>query len=130
MPLKQSVIRLLDQLSPDAKALGAVNCLHRTSDGSLVGHNTDWIGLHRLIVWHTIQTDRSQSCALVIGSGGTAHAAVYALIQAGLQRVLVWNRTLSRAEELVSNLGNVAGISIVFECVRVCFIVVISILLC
>ena len=43
-PCKQSVIALLDELSPDARAIGAVNTVVFAANGQMVGHNTDWSG--------------------------------------------------------------------------------------
>ena len=45
IPYKRDVMAFLDSVSPEAEAIGAVNCIRRTADGRLAGHNTDVIGL-------------------------------------------------------------------------------------
>ena len=51
IPYKREVMPLLDELSHDARMIGAVNCVRRTLDGRLTGHNTDIIGLRRNMRW-------------------------------------------------------------------------------
>jgi len=104
IPFKLDIIPLLDKLSPAAEALGAVNTIipvSTTPDGSsriLYGDNTDWIGIRE-----SVQSRLSSGvieAALVIGAGGTARAAIYALHVLGAQRIYIFNRTKAKAQAL------------------------------
>eukprot|EP00051_Salpingoeca_urceolata_P000261 m.33341 g.33341 ORF g.33341 m.33341 type:complete len:1512 (-) comp10359_c0_seq2:178-4713(-) len=102
MPYKEQVVALATHLSPAARAIKAVNTI--TKDGSKVyGDNTDWIGIHNPV--KAALTDKPRHCGLILGAGGTARAACYALLQLGLHRVFVYNRTLSRCEQLCAEFG-------------------------
>ena len=96
-PCKQSVIPLLDDLSPQARDLGAVNTivLH---EGRRSGHNTDWWGFAESFRKGLPQADLSS--ALQLGAGGAGAATAYALLSLGLERLLVFDREGDRAETL------------------------------
>ncbi len=80
VPHKQSVMALLDGLSPEAEAIGAVNTLSFGPEGR-VGHNTDAVGFRRAIApFLEGRHDR----ALVLGTGGSAAAVVHVLTQIGI----------------------------------------------
>ncbi|KAF5391024.1 hypothetical protein D9757_003930 [Collybiopsis confluens] len=104
IPHKLNIIPLLDQLTPAAEAMGAVNTIIPVSSGKkrvLVGDNTDWLGIRgsiaaRIAVGHI-------HAALVIGAGGTSRAAIYALHNLGAKVIYLWNRTKSRADELAAS---------------------------
>lgn len=128
IPHKQAVIKFLDQLSPEARAIGAVNCIVNR-DGELTGYNTDSDGAMQAL---RKGASRQMACtpgkigqpgksvgvsghihldkwlhgkhAIVLGAGGAARAVVYGLRQAGAE-VLVVNRTLSHAKKLAANFG-------------------------
>lgn len=102
LPYKEQVAKLVEALSPEAEALGAVNTLV-VEEGKLVGHNSDWLGFLRALEEGGF--DPSERKAVVLGAGGGARAVVYALARRGC-RVLVLNRTLSRAEALVASLSS------------------------
>eukprot|EP01083_Nonionella_stella_P024209 66917_1 len=114
IPLKEKVIPLMDSLAESARKIGAVNTIIKNDDGSLLGENTDWIGIYRplydalsKIGKLNIGGSDSNTAAVVLGAGGTARAAVYALHALGFggARVHVWNRTLARAEVLAADFG-------------------------
>jgi shikimate dehydrogenase len=110
IPHKQNVLPFLDRQSLVAQAVGAVNTLYTTSEGSgvrsVVGDNTDVPGflwdLHRLAGAGTGQ-------ALVLGAGGSARAVVYALAQSGWQ-VQVVARRPEQASALVAEIGVASGL--------------------
>ena len=81
MPYKQAVIPLLDRLDETAKAVGAVNVVHRR-----VGYNTDCLGF--ICSLRPLLRDYDRE-ALVLGTGGAAKAVVYGLKQLGLTPTLV-----------------------------------------
>jgi shikimate dehydrogenase len=105
IPHKQNVIPLLDELTPTAKAIGAVNTIYLRED-KLIGDNTDAAGfladLRRFIGDWRLEIGNS---ALVLGAGGSARAVVYALANDG------WNVTISsrrpeQAEQLAQSFPN------------------------
>ena len=106
-PHKERVVPMVDRLTEEAQATGAVDTL--TREGSrLIGHNTDVIGF-RAALDALIGRQKMPKAAVIIGAGGGARAAVYALITAGFQRVIVFNRHLHRAEGLVRHFGRTAA---------------------
>jgi shikimate dehydrogenase len=107
MPHKADVVRALDQLTPTARTLGAVNTVVRRGERELVGDNTDGAGF-----LDALRTDEGfdpggRRC-LVVGAGGAARAVVLALAGAGAAEVVVANRTPSRAEEAAALAPGVA----------------------
>lgn len=80
IPYKEEVIPLLDTLSPEAKNIGAVNCIQITN-GTLIGHNTDAYGFAQSIKPFL---DNTHERALILGTGGASKAVAYALKNVGL----------------------------------------------
>jgi shikimate dehydrogenase len=103
IPHKQAALALADSASDAAKAIGAANTLTFAADGTIAAENTDAPGLIAAI-GEPLHGKR----ALVLGAGGSARAAVWALREAGAAEVLVWNRTTARAAELARELGTSA----------------------
>jgi shikimate dehydrogenase len=97
MPHKADVAALVDECSPVAQRLGAVNCVVNR-DGVLYGTNTDGAGFVASLGRGAGVSVEGLRC-LVIGAGGAARAVVLALAEAGATTVGVMNRTASRAEE-------------------------------
>jgi shikimate dehydrogenase len=104
LPHKEAVLALADRVSPDAQRIGAANTL-TARDGELVADNTDWIGVTRTL--EPLGDWRGRR-ATVLGAGGAARAVVYALHALDMTVTLV-NRTRSRAERLVDELGGRVG---------------------
>ena len=118
MPHKAAVVSCLDDLTPGAGALGAVNCIVPDGD-NLVGHNTDGAGFLAGLR-HDAGFDVAGRRAVVLGAGGAARAVVQALAQAGAAEVAVANRTIGRAveaAELAGPTGRVLEPSMVGEAV-------------
>jgi len=103
IPFKESVMAYMDVVSPEAKAIGAVNTVLKAG-GKLLGHNTDWMGIVNLLRGAGVQPSQAGKSMLVVGAGGTARAACFAAKQLGLS-LLVWNRTRARARELAEAFG-------------------------
>ncbi len=95
MPHKSTVLEGLDELTPAAQALGAVNCI-TNDDGRLIGDNTDGGGF-LMGLQHDFDLDPAGLDCLVIGAGGAARAVVRALAGARAARVGVLNRSQERA---------------------------------
>jgi len=100
-PHKQAVMALLDSVGVEAQALGAVNTIVNTN-GRLSGGNTDAAGLARWMRLSGIEPRGNPT--VVLGAGGAARSAVWALADLGATSVVVLNRTVERAEALVTGL--------------------------
>lgn len=100
-PYKEEVISNLDELSKEAETIGAVNTI-LNHNGHLTGYNTDHLGVAGALKDAGFQI-HGKKC-LVLGAGGAAKAAVYALMKDGA-RVSICNRTLSRAESIAKEFG-------------------------
>ncbi|KAF5253998.1 hypothetical protein FANTH_1180 [Fusarium anthophilum] len=103
-PHKLQIGKLLDSVSPRGENIGAINTVVvKEANGKRVlhGDNTDWIGIKRCVE-KSGATDFASSSALVLGAGGAARAACYAVQTLGFEELIVVNRTLSKAEELAS----------------------------
>lgn len=90
IPYKKAVIPYCSGLSDRAKRLGAVNTLIRKSDGTLLGHNTDYFGFETMLKQSGIAVSGKK--ALVLGSGGASNTAVAVLEDQGAE-VIVISRT-------------------------------------
>ncbi len=106
LPHKQNVLPFLDELTPEARAIGAVNTLYLRK-GRLIGHNTDAAGF-RADMGRLFVCPPPEKRALVIGSGGGARAVVYVLLRDGWE-VTVAALLLDQAEALAESLGRAAG---------------------
>jgi shikimate dehydrogenase len=100
IPHKHAALAVAEQASDAARAIGAANTLSFAADGSVAAENTDAPGLIAALG----ESPRGMR-ALVLGAGGSARAAVWALREAGAAEVSVWNRTPERARELARDLG-------------------------
>jgi shikimate dehydrogenase len=100
IPHKQAAVALADQCSEAARAIGAANTLTFAADGTIAAENTDAPGLIA-----ALECSPRGLRALVLGAGGSARAAAWALREEGAGEVLVWNRTPARAVELARELG-------------------------
>jgi len=112
IPHKQAVLPLLDELTPAARAIGAVNTVYRqsTRQGSrLIGDNTDAPGFRMDLSNFLSGLDgygpSSPPSALVLGAGGAARAVVYALLEEGW-RLFLASRRPSQAQELARDLSS------------------------
>lgn len=89
VPYKKAVIPYLDELSPIAQKLGAVNTIVRRN-GKLIGHNTDYFGFQMLL--DTLPLDFEREKVLVLGSGGASNTAV-AVLRDRLANVVIISRS-------------------------------------
>jgi shikimate dehydrogenase len=94
IPHKEAALRLADDATETATAIGAANTL-TFKDGRIHADNTDASGFLA-----ALNASAYGKTALVLGGGGTARAILYALRQAGAAELRVWNRTPSRADAL------------------------------
>lgn len=96
VPHKEAVMRHLDEVTMEARAIGAVNTIV-VREGRMVGTNTDALGFLRGLREAGVEPRGAR--AVVLGAGGAARAVLYALLAAGAQVTLV-NRTSARAAAL------------------------------
>lgn len=108
IPYKQAVLPYMDVVDPIAARIGAVNTIVRR-DGYLHGYNTDAPGLlHALAeqgVGQRLDDERISFAgytAILLGAGGAARGAAFALASAGVERLIIVNRTLERAQRLAT----------------------------
>lgn len=107
IPHKERVVPMVDRLTEDATATGAVNTITREGK-RLIGHNTDVPGF-KVALDKLVGRQKMPRQAVVLGAGGGARAVVYGLIREGFQRIIVFNRHLHRAEGLVKHFGRTAS---------------------
>jgi shikimate dehydrogenase len=107
IPHKERVVPLVDRLTEEAQATGAVNTITREGK-RLVGHNTDVPGF-KVALDRLVGRQKMPKAAVVLGAGGGARAVVYGLIREGFQRIVVFNRHLHRAEGMVKHFGRSAS---------------------
>lgn len=113
IPHKVAVIRHLDELSPEARAIGAVNTV-RIEGGRKIGENTDGKGFLRGL--------RNDACiepqgkrVVMLGAGGAARAIGTELVLAGVSDLLVVNRSLDRGRTMAADLRAATGGNVRFE---------------
>jgi shikimate dehydrogenase len=107
-PYKPVVVRLVDDVEPDAEAIGAVNNVVRTGDGRLIGFNSDAPGF-RAGVELAMGRPLAGTSVVVAGAGGAAHAVVHACVTAGARRVTIGNRSAEAAGALATRFGVEGG---------------------
>lgn len=131
-PYKVKIVDQLTSLSEHARAIGAINtliplrgeqgelkantnqALYRNRGGPVFGFygdNSDWISIQKTLSKNLSPRNaiHTKSTALVVGAGGMARAATYALLQMGCRNIFVHNRTVSNAETLVEHFATWAG---------------------
>ena len=101
VPFKEQAYARCDVLTERAKIAKAVNTLWRV-DGQLYGDNTDGQGLVDAI--KALDWPLQHSKILIIGAGGATRGVIYPLAQAGADKIVIANRTVERAMQLVADL--------------------------
>lgn len=101
-PCKQTILPLLDSLSDDAEALGAVNTVV-FQDGRSIGHNTDWWGFAESFKQGL--HDAALSRVVQLGAGGAGAAVGYAMLKLGAQRLDIFDVDRARMQALATSLS-------------------------
>ena len=104
LPHKEAVIPFVDDISEAGRAIGAVNTLWREG-GRLHADNTDIAGFLGHLDASAPGWQERTGTALVLGAGGAAKGICYGLLGRGVDRIILVNRSLGRAEELAASLG-------------------------
>jgi shikimate dehydrogenase len=110
IPHKQNVIEFMDELTPTAESIGAVNTVYMKED-KLIGDNTDALGFLSDLKRVTNSSFLTSHSALVLGAGGSARAVVYALYNDGW-KVTIASRRLVQAQELASRFEGIIGVEL------------------
>jgi shikimate dehydrogenase len=103
-PGKEAALRLVDEVSPEARQIGAVNTVTFGRDGLATGYNTDRIGFRRSFEETLGRAAMDGKNALLIGAGGAGRAAAFALLDLGAECLFVHDTDAARAEALVASL--------------------------
>ena len=108
-PYKEAVVDLLDELSPDAALIGAVNTVV-VRDGRLIGHNTDTTGFARAIT--RLVTAGAHGPVALIGAGGVGKAIAFALAGLGVADLRIFDSERAKAAKLAAQLDGHAKASV------------------
>jgi len=108
LPHKEQAASLVDELSPEAASVGAVNTIV-SRDGRLLGANTDGQGFLRSLQEEGGFVPRGRRAA-ILGAGGAARAVAWSLVEAGIAELLILNRTRERAELLADLVSQRMGV--------------------
>ena len=105
VPHKEEVMRYVDVVTDRATLIGAANTLIFRPDGKIKADNTDGFGFIKNLTTGAPDWNPDAGPALVLGSGGAARAVIAALLEAGVRKILLTNRTRARAENLKDIFG-------------------------
>jgi shikimate dehydrogenase len=105
-PCKQTIIPLLDELSPEARGIGAVNTVV-LKDGKRIGHNTDCLGFAE--GFRRGLKDVARERVVQMGAGGAGAAVAHALLSEGVQLLSIFDVDQNRAQSLANNLNQHFG---------------------
>ena len=104
VPFKEKIVSFLDEIRDEAKFTGAVNTIVK-NDNQLIGYNTDVYGIEKAL---DIKLKNYVIKKVVIfGAGGAAKAALFVLLQRGLNNLTIVNRTKSNAIKMISKFNDV-----------------------
>ncbi|WP_177325578.1 shikimate dehydrogenase [Pseudomonas sp. Ag1] len=105
-PCKQAILPLLDELSPEARGIGAVNTVV-LCDGKRIGHNTDCLGFAE--GFRRGLNDVARKFVVQMGAGGAGAAVAHALLGEGVERLSIFDMDAERARSLANNLNQHFG---------------------
>ncbi len=105
IPHKEKVLPYLDEISPEAKVIGAVNTIHN-KEGKLIGYNTDGDGFIESLKKQG-GFDPKDKNVFLLGAGGAAYAISFALIKNGIKKLILANRTYSKGRALLEHLKKI-----------------------
>lgn len=113
IPHKVAIMEHLDEISEDARIIGAVNTVRREGD-KLIGENTDGKGFLRGVRVDA-GVDPKDKRIVMIGAGGAGRAIGTELVLAGARELVVVNRTVERGEAMVAHLKEQTGANVKFQ---------------
>ena len=101
VPFKQQAFQLAEILSARAQQAGAVNTLYINNDGQLCGDNTDGIGLVADLT--RLGVNLAGCTVLLLGAGGASRGVIGPLLDAGVKKLVLANRTADKAQRIAAN---------------------------
>jgi len=103
VPYKEKIVPLLDEIRDEAKFIGAVNTIVK-NDNKLIGYNTDVFGIKKALDIK-LKNDVIKK-AVIFGAGGAAKAALFVLLQRGLNNLTIVNRTKTNAIKMIDKFND------------------------
>ena len=107
IPHKEAALKMVGEVSPRAARIGAVNTVTVTTDGTLMGDNSDGFGFLENLRAEVPNFDPAAGAAVVLGAGGAARAICAGLTDCGTPEIKLVNRNMARAEVLAEAIGPV-----------------------
>jgi shikimate dehydrogenase len=108
-PCKEEVLPLLDELSDEARQIGAVNTVTIGDNGRTMGFNTDRVGFQRSLTAVFGPKAVKGTAVLLIGAGGAGRAVAFALLDLGVEQLLIHDAIVDRARGLAELLTSLYG---------------------
>jgi shikimate dehydrogenase len=108
-PCKEAIVPLLDDVSDEAREIGAVNTVAISADGRTGGFNTDRVGFRRAFEDEFGRGAAEGATALLVGAGGAGRAVAFALFDLGIEVLLIHDIAMDRAHRLADLLGSRFG---------------------
>jgi len=105
IPHKQEAMKIVDEVDPLAKAIGAISCVVVRPDGKLSGTNNDCYGFIQAVKKEQPGWEAGLGPIVVVGAGGGSRAVCYGLAQEGAKEIRLVNRTLDRARRIAEEFG-------------------------
>lgn len=106
IPHKEAVMELADNITDRATLIGAANTLIFRTDGKIHADNTDGYGFIENLRSGVSDWDPKAGPAVILGAGGSSRAVVVSLLDAGVEEIMITNRTRVRAEKLREDFGH------------------------
>ena len=101
IPHKTSIIEYMDEVNPRAKSIGAINVVMFHND-KVIGNNTDWYGF--VLALKNNRIDLNKKEVILLGAGGVSKGIIFALIQQGVKKIYLFNRTFEKISHLCDEL--------------------------
>lgn len=106
IPHKEQALAFADDMTPRARRIGAANTLIKRDSGKISADNTDGYGFMTNLASQNSAWNPSAGPSLVLGAGGAARAILVALLEAGVPKIYLCNRTRARAEDLAADISD------------------------
>jgi len=101
IPHKEHVLQYVDDFSEEVRLVGSANTIHNDGD-KLIAYNTDVGGFLRSLEVNNVELSGKK--VVVLGAGGAARAIVHALVKAGVEQIVICNRTVERGQKLAADI--------------------------
>lgn len=105
VPHKTAIVQFCDEVTPAAAMAGAVNVIRREPDGRLIGDILDGKGFVAGLRLHGIEVKGKN--VFLAGAGGASNAIAFALADAGVGRLTIYNRTQAKVQDMIARLSKV-----------------------